>query len=281
ALNVNHLLEGSVRRSGTRVRVTAQLIDAASGHHRWAETFDRELTDIFRIQEEIGLAVAGALQLELVEADDRRLRKHMTRDIEAYRLYLVARAQIAWVFGPPDWNVMKQSLEAAIARDPGFAAAHALLAHYYFNRTDDLEEDIRRGRLAAERAVALDPELSEALGARANFEGWEYRQQGHFDARLRAHADFRLALELDPANGQASFHYARAMFWAEPALALGMYERTLRLDPIRYSAEGQAALLLSRDGRHDEARKRVRALYDRNPGQRFHNAINIAALSYH
>lgn len=277
-LNVTHLLEGSVRRSGTNVRITAQLIDAATGYHLWSKDFDRELTDIFQIQEEIAVAVAAALQVRLVEADAQRLRIHGTRDAEAYRLYLIARAQIAWVFGAPDWVVMKRSLEAAIERDPQYAAAHALLAHYYYNRATDVERDARLGRDLAERAVALDPELSEALGARANFEIWQYRNQGDFSAFTRAHADFRRALELDPANAQASFHYARAMFWNEPDLALNLFERTLQLDPIRYSAEGQSALLSSMQGRHDDARRRVRALYDRNPGQKFHNAINIAAL---
>jgi TolB-like protein/DNA-binding winged helix-turn-helix (wHTH) protein/Tfp pilus assembly protein PilF len=281
ALNVNHLLEGSVRFSGHRVRVTAQLIETAGGFHLWSETFDRDATDIFAIQEEIGLAVTDALRIKLVDGADRRLRKRLTSDPEAYRLYLVAKAQIEWVFGAPDWAVMKQSLEEAIRRDPEFAAAHALLSHYYFNRMTDFERDVRLGRAAAERAIALDPELSEALGARANFEAWTYRQSGDYDAYRRARADFRRALDLDPSNGQAAFHFARAMNWSDPDLALELYEKTLALDPVRYSAEGLAALQLSRKGRHDEARVRVRALYDGDPTRRFHNAINVAALDYY
>ena len=281
ALNVNHLLEGSVRQSGARIRITAQLIDAASGYHLWSETFDRELTDIFRIQEEIAVAVAKVLQVKLVATDNQHLRKHGTRDAEAYRLYLIARAHISWVFGAPDWVAVKQSLEAAIARDPDFAAAHAFLAHYYYNRVTDVESDTRLGRAAAERAVALDPELSEALGARAIYAESRYRYQGDFNAYRQAGRDFRRALELDPSNAQVSFHYARAAFWNEPDLALGLYEQTLQIDPTRYSAEGQAAMLLSRRGQHDEARRRIQALYKRNPGQKFHNAINIAALAYY
>jgi TolB-like protein/DNA-binding winged helix-turn-helix (wHTH) protein len=281
ALNVNHLLEGSVRQSGTRMRVTAQLVDAASGYHLWSESFDREFTDVFRIQEEIAIAVADTLQVKLVAADNQRLHKHGTRDAEAYRLYLIARAQISWVFDAPDWAAVKQSLEAAIARDPNFAAAHAFLAHYYYNRVTDVESDARLGRAAAERAVALDPELSDALGARAIYAEWRYRYQGDFDAYRQASRDFRRALELDPSNAQASFHYARAAFWNEPDLALSLYEQTLQIDPTRYSAEGQGAILLSRRGQHDEARRRIQVLYERNPGQKFHNAINIAALAYY
>ena len=279
ALNVNHLLEGSVRQSGTRIRITAQLIDAASGYHLWSESFDRELTDIFRIQEEIAVAVAEVLQVKLVSADSQRLRKHGTRDAEAYRHYLVARAQISWVFGAPDWVAVKESLEAAIARDPQFAAAHAFLAHYYYNRLNDVEGDARLGWTAAERAVALDPELSEALGARAIFGAWRYQYQGDFDAYGQANRDFRRALELDPGNAEVPFHYARAVFWNEPDLARSLHGQTLQLDATRYSAEGQSAILLSLRGRHDEARRRVQALYDRNPAQKFHNAINLAVLA--
>jgi tetratricopeptide (TPR) repeat protein len=129
--------------------------------------------------------------------------------------------------------------------------------------------------------LALDPESSEALSARANFEALQYRFRGDVDALAHAHADFRRALELDPANAQATFAYARMLFWTQPELALEMYERTLQLDPVKYSADGQAAILLSRQGRHDEARGRARALYEGNPGRQFHNAINIAVLEYY
>lgn len=280
-LNVNHLLEGSVRQSGKRIRITAQLIDAASGYHLWSETFDRELTDIFRIQEEIAVAVADVLKVKLVATDNQRLRKHGTRDAEAYRLYLIARAQISWVFGPPDWVAVKQSLDAAIARDPQFAAAHAFLAHYHYNRVTDIESDARLGRIAAERAVALDPESSEALGARAIFAAWMYQYEGDFSAYLQAEKDFRRALELDASNAEAAFHYARAVFWNEPDLALGLFGQTLQIDPTRFSAEGQRAILLSGRGQHDEARRRVQALYHRNPEQKFWNAINIAVLAHY
>ncbi|MEN8260755.1 MAG: winged helix-turn-helix domain-containing protein [Pseudomonadota bacterium] len=163
ALNVNHLLEGSVRHSGTRVRITAQLIDAASGYHLWSNSFDRELDDIFRIQEDIAVSVADALQVKLLDEDQQRLRKHGTNDAEAYRLYLIAQAQISWVFGNVHWAAVKQSLEAAIARDPNYAAAHAFLAHYHFNRVKDVEGDAKIGRAHAERAVALENGLEHLL----------------------------------------------------------------------------------------------------------------------
>lgn len=279
-LQVDHLLEGSVRRSGRRVRITAQLIDARDGYHRWSQTFDRELTDIFQIQEDIAFAVANALQVKLLASEEKRLRTRGTSDPEAYRHYLIARAHISWLYGRPDWNVIKRSYQEAIARDPQFAAPYAGLAHYYYNREFD-EAGVKLGEAAAERAVELDPDLSEALGALANFEARRYHQLGDFEAVQRAQKNFRRALELDPTNAQATFHYARAVMWHEPALAVDLFERTVQLDPIRYTAIGLRALLMSGQGMHDAAYELVKQLYERNPGQRFHNAIHMATLEYY
>ena len=276
-LNVTHLLEGSVRRSAERLRITAQLIDAASGYHLWSEVFDRDATDIFQIQEEIARAVASALQVKLVAADQEHLGKRLTSDAEAYRQYLVARAQLSWVFGRPDWPVVKRSFEAAIEHDPEFAAAHAGLAHYYFNR-GRTDEEMRLGQAAAERAVSLDPELSEALSARASWEVRKYLTDGDYAAYGRAVQGYRRALEIDPSNGQAAFHYARAVVWTEPELAPRLFERTLELDPMRFSAAGFGAFFVSRRGEHEAARRRLTELYEQNPVARFHIAIFLATL---
>jgi TolB-like protein/DNA-binding winged helix-turn-helix (wHTH) protein/Tfp pilus assembly protein PilF len=274
-LNVTHLLEGSIRRSEQRLRITAQLIDAASGYHLWSEVFDRDSTDIFEIQEEIARAVATAMQVKLLTADHAHLSRRLTDDAEAYRQYLIARAQISWVFGRPDWAVIKRSYEAAIEHDPEFAAAHAGLSHFYFNRGRS-DEELRLGREAAERAVALDPDLSEALSARASWDFRRYLTDGDYEAYRKAIQGYRRALEIDPANGQAAFHYARAVVWTDPELAPSLFERTLELDPMRYSAAGFGAFLVSRRGEHDTARRRLAELYEQNPGARFHVAIFLA-----
>jgi len=277
-LNVRHILEGSVRRSGQQLRVTAQLIDAESGYHLWVETYDREATDVLQIQEDIARSVASALQVQLLAADEQRLRKRLTRDPEAYRLYLIARAQISWVFGRPDFAAVRRSYEEAITRDPEFAAAYAGLAHYYFNFAAD-DEEVRLGEEAAERAVALDPELSEALGARANWKYLRYVSAGDYKAYQAALQDFRRALALDPADALVLFHYARATLWHDPDLALNLFEETVRLDPVRYSAVGLSATLMSRRlGQHELARQRVHELYDLHPDKTFHNALNVAGL---
>ncbi len=111
-LKVNHLLEGSVRRSGTRLRITAQLVDAAEGNRLWSQTFDRNLTDIFKIQEEIALAVAMALQVNLLDTDEQRLHKRGTHDAEAYRLYVVANAYLTGVSVTQDCSNRKAAIRA-------------------------------------------------------------------------------------------------------------------------------------------------------------------------
>lgn len=278
-LNVDHLLEGSVRRSGQRLRVTAQLIEAHSGLHLWSQTFDRDLTDAFQIQDEIARSVAQALKVELLSSDIVPSRTPPTNDAEAYRLYLVARGQISWLYGRPDWAVVKTSYEQAIARDSRFAAAHAGLAHYYCNRAGN-DQDERLGAAAAERAVALDPDLSEALSARACWDIRRYVTVGDYAAYQRAVRDFRRAVEIDPANAQALFHFARAVHWNEPERALNLFERTLELDPLRFSAAGFAAGMMSTwRGQHETARQRTRELYERNPDKKFHNAIFVATLA--
>lgn len=255
-LKVSHLLEGSVRRSGSRVRVTVQLIDAHDGYHRWSHTYDREFADIFQIQEEIARAVAAALQVQLLDSDEARLRSRGTRDADAYRLYLIARE----VWSTPR---EKELLKQALARDPQFAAAHAGLADHYFRAAwmwlDEPDESIRLSRAAAERAVALDPELGEALVARANAESLQGRFRGDSKAYARALQDFRRAAELDPSNSRVFFSYARAVEWDEPQLAQSLYARSLELDPLGTGMH-KPAFMLSRRGLHDAARERLQKL---------------------
>ncbi len=261
-LNVDNLLEGSVRRSGSRVRVTVQLIDGRNGFHRWSQTYDRDLADILQVQEDIAFAVTTALQVKLLDADKRRLRNRSTQDAEAYRLYLTARTLLKGEFIMQDPERARQLLEEALARDPGFAAAHAGLALVHFQAADlsldTVEEDSRLGRAAAERAVTLDPESSEALTARANFEYLQYRFRDDAQAYAHAQEDFRRAIELDPSSSDAFFSYGRAVQWDELDLAQNLFERAVELDPLWDHALGFSASMLNRRGRHDAARSRLR-----------------------
>ena len=268
ALNVHHLLKGSVRRSGERVRITAQLIDARSDLHLWSETFDRDFQDIFAIEDEIARSVTSALQVRLAEADARQLRRRGTQNVDAYRLYLMGIAELRGHRGRQSVEEARRLFEQAIELDPEFAAAYAGLASYHFHgaavSTLAPEDGARLGRAAAERAIELDPDGSEALRVMANFEMWQYRFRGESEAYRRADALFRRAVEVDPSNAYAHFDYARAIQWCEPRRALPLFERSAELDPLTPAGVGLGALAMSRLGLHDAARDRIQNIVARS-----------------
>lgn len=263
ALHVNHLLEGSVRRSGERIRITAQLIDARDGYHLWSQTFDRNLTDIFQIQEDIALAVASALEIKLASDEAMRLRRRGTDDAEAYRLYVIAMAYLRGITVARDLEYAKSLLEKALARDPRFAAAHAAIAQYHFKRAlpalADIERDAQLGLAAAERAITLDPDSSEALDADANFQWWLYDNRGDFAAFVRAQSSFRRAVEFDPSNSLAFFDYGRSMLWYDADLSKSLHERTIEIDPFAIGSHMFTVSILGMRGQLEAARSHCRS----------------------
>jgi TolB-like protein/DNA-binding winged helix-turn-helix (wHTH) protein len=268
ALHVNHFLEGSVRRSGSQLRITAQLIDARNDKYVWSQTFDEEAGDIFRIQEDIAFAVAAALKVSLFSADEIRVRRRGTNDPEAYRLYLIAQAQLAGRMRVPDMGETKHALDEAIRRDPNFSLAYAALARYYLRQTStltDVEENLRLGAAAAERAVALDATSSEAQQARANFEFRRYRFRDDYQAYTAATTDMQRAIELDPTNGLAFDDFGRAILWEEPQLALSLFEREIQLDPSCVGGIWMVAMLLGSRGQLEEGRSRCTEQLARSP----------------
>ncbi|HEY2481441.1 MAG TPA: hypothetical protein VGI30_04500, partial [Caulobacteraceae bacterium] len=198
-LNVGHVLEGSVRKAGGRVRITAQLIDGASGGHVWAERYDRDLDDIFALQDEISQAIVGALKLKLLPAEKKAIENRGTESVEAYNLYLMARQY--WLEG----NVGDRRREDAIIRltgratqiDPGYARAWALMAmaqnSLRFNRGKAGDD----GTAAAERALALDPTLAVPHAVRAR----HLLMQGQVE---EAFAELETALRLDPESDEVN-----------------------------------------------------------------------------
>ena len=172
ALDVAHILEGSVRKQGERVRITAQLIRSADGFHLWSETYDGDLSDVFALQERIARAITGELKLVLGGAQGGQLVNTGTHDADAYALYLRASDVFHRRFGPRYPDAIGD-LEQAIAIDPGFARAHARLAALYVVAGNNARStEARQMRTAVERharqAIALDPGLAEphaALGA--------------------------------------------------------------------------------------------------------------------
>ncbi|MFW6193041.1 MAG: BTAD domain-containing putative transcriptional regulator, partial [Gemmatimonadota bacterium] len=265
SLGAGSVLEGSVRRSGDRIRITAQLIDAGDAHHLWAGSYDVRLRPdaLFEVQEEIATAITDTLRVRL-DGDPGPGRAELpTSDLEAYSLYL--RGRRAWNQRTPEsFRRAVELYEAALARDSAFARAWAGLAELYaivptLPSVSPLipgfvtrEEARRRTREAAERALALDEELAPAHAALGQL------LRG-VDGDRRAEAAFRRAIELNPS-------YSTARQWLAFLLATrgrtdGALEqmRTARLlDPFSVSINGDLGRFLYYAGEHDEAVRRLR-----------------------
>ena len=201
-LNVEHILEGSVRRAGNRIRVTAQLVKASDGYHLWSQRFDREMTDVFAIQDEISQAIVEKLRVRL--AGDRPLVKPHTDNVDAYHLFLRGRHCVLRMT-PESLAKGKEYLEQAIALDPDYALAYAGMAEYYFVSAFwgfmDPKEALPRIKSAAMEALSRDDTLAEAHAVLGVAKGI-----GDFDW-VGAEQEFRRALELNPASPIVRYYY--------------------------------------------------------------------------
>ena len=263
-LNVATLLDGSVRRAAGRVRIVAHLIDAATDRHLWSETYDRELSDIFAIQTDVALQIAGALEAELSPREKTHVLRKPTDDVEAYQLYLRGRYGLRQVTqaGLED---AKWYLEQAIARDPGYAMAYAMLAYVYAEAGGgvtggELEpaEAWERAREAATKALELDPDLAEAhsmLGL--------IKYSHDFDFK-GAEREFKRALEINPRSADTLDIYGRMLAGLERYdEALEVQERAHELDPLEHRLDRVSTLL--RAGRYEEALAPARQVVEREP----------------
>ena len=208
-LNVSTILEGSVRKAGNRVRITAQLINVEDGYHLWAETYDRELDDIFAIQDEIAQAIVSALKVTLTGTDQTPIQTRSTNNVDAYNKYLLGRH--LWNQRSPDSLLASaKPLQEAVAMDPGYGQAWAALADAYVLIPEydagTFDEYIPLARAAAAKALAIYPESAQALTTSAYIKFmYDYDRTG-------AHADFEKAIEIDP-------NYATAHQWHGELLA--------------------------------------------------------------
>ena len=205
-LKVTHVLEGSIRKSGERVRINAQLIDAEAGDHMWADRYDRELTDIFAIQDEISKAIVSALSLKLLPKEKKAIERRGTSSVEAYNLYLMARQH--WMSGN-DGDSRRDKIVVRICRqateiDPNYAKAWALIAL--------AQAEMRFGHsnpedalASAERALELDPNLPEALCVKARYLADEEGKHEEADRQIQ------MALRLDPESWEVNKEAARIL----------------------------------------------------------------------
>jgi adenylate cyclase len=253
-LKVSHVLEGSVRKSGGRVRITAQLIDGLAGDHLWAERFDRDLTDIFALQDEISQAIVAALKLKLLPEEKKAIEQRGTDSIEAYNLYLMAREN--YYTG----NAGDARREAAIIRmcaraveiDPAYARAWTLRAlaqaSLRFNRGKAGDD----GLAASERAIHLDPEVAEPHAVKAQVLGEHNRMNEAF-------GELELALRLDPESGLvnrvAGMMHLRASHTED---AIRYFRKAAALDESDFGCAGMLATTCAAVGDREGAREAAR-----------------------
>jgi adenylate cyclase len=257
-LSVSHVLEGSVRKAGNRIRINAQLIDGSTGKHLWADRFDRDLTDIFEIQDEISKAIVDALKVKLMPAERKAIETRGTSNVEAYNLYLMARQQ--WIGGA----IGKSSREEAIVRlckqatqlDPDYAQAWALMAlgqlelHYAYGRDDDPVP-------AADRALEINPGLAEGHCVRARY----LEETGRAE---EAEKQIRTALNLDPESWEVNREAAR-MFYRHGHIgeAIPFFEKATSLMDNDWNSSMMLVPCYSATGDDAKMRKSARTAVER------------------
>ena len=248
-LGVAAVLEGSVRKAGARVRITAQLVNATDGYHLWSESYDRELCDVFEIQAEIAQKMAVALRGTLSREERALIGRGGTSNGEAYDLYLRALAHLR---DGSDLGVAEAVplFRAAIRLDARFAQAHAGIAHGLAQkalwRIPMTAAEIDEAYAAGRRALELEPRMPEAVLARAMLESMQ-------DRREDADRSFEAAIELNPAAFDAHYMYARHCFQSGRfELAARHYRTATELDPGDFQALCMLESSLLKLGRTDE-----------------------------
>jgi adenylate cyclase len=247
-LGVRFILEGSIRKAGNRIRVTGQLIDGATGGHVWADRYDRDLTDIFAIQDEITRTIVEQLKVQLFPAESKAIGQAPTANVEAYNFYLKARHYFhhstKYLLG-----LARQLFVEATELDPDFARAYAGIANCDCRRVGWYGELIPEDSILAiaDQALALDPNLAEAHAARADALSFF----GHLE---EAEAAFQKALSLDPDSFDVNFLFAR--FYTrtgQPEKTVPLYIRALELQPDDYQSPSMLQFILRGLGRKEES----------------------------
>jgi len=262
-LSVETVLEGSVRKSGNRLRITTQLIKAADGYHLWSEKFDRNLEDIFAIQDEISLAIVENLKVKLLKGERAKLVKRRASDPNSYNLYLKGR----FFFNQRKETSVKRSIQyysQALEIDPDFALAYIGLAESYEvlgeRRVLPRDTAFKQARSAAMTALQIDDTLSEVhvtLGTIKLFCDWNW---------AAAEQEFRRALSINPASPEAHHMYAHYLeFMGRFDAALAEMDRAMELEPVSPTINSCAVQVLFYARRYEEAIKQGNAALEMAP----------------
>ena len=280
-LHVSTVLDGTVRRMGNRVRVAAQLVNVADGYQLWSERYDRDLEDIFAIQDEISQAIAKALRVILTEDEKKAIEKTRATNLEAYEYYLRGR-QFIHQLRRRSLEHARQMFNRAIEIDPDYALAYAGVAdccsllYTYF---DARESNLRQADAASKKALELAPSLAEAHVARGNSASLNKQN-------AEAEVHFEQAIRLDPKLYEAAYYYGRALkAQGRFAEAVKQFERAEAIRPEDFAAASIHASSLKSmgmDGESDAVNRRVlKLINDRlelNPDDA--RACNLAATTH-
>jgi non-specific serine/threonine protein kinase len=280
-LGVAYVLDGSLRRSANRLRVTAQLAETRTGHSVWAERYDREVADVFAIQDEIAQHIASALLIVLSEQEKRQIEKVPTSNIQAYDYYLRGR-KVFFEFRRKSFEYARQMFARATIFDPGYAAAFAGIANccaLLYMYLEATQENLNEAVAASRRSVALDPESAEAHASR-----------GFAESLCKNYAcaddEFEIAIHLNPKLHEAFYFYARSSFaQGKMEKAVELFGRASALDPADYQSLvhlGQCLRVLGRGEEetrvNEQATRLVERYVEANPEDA--RAFYLGALAY-
>ena len=256
-LGVATVLEGSVRQAGGRVRITAQLIDAATDSHMWSETYDREMKDVFAIQDDIAQSIVNALQMTLTPKERRSIQFVATSDAKAYDHYLRGRS-FMYSMSRQDYEHAIRMYQQAIDLDDKYALAYAGMADAYahlYRYAEATPENVAKAIAASERAIELDPDSAEAHASRGLS---LFISEQHKEAQ----DEFQEAIRLNPKLWEA--HYYSGLACASKGdfkEAVGHYQNAIDVNPADYQAPVFMAQAYASLGRkHDEMKVRVASL---------------------
>jgi serine/threonine protein kinase/Flp pilus assembly protein TadD len=266
-LQVSTILEGSIRKAGKRLRLNAQLVSTTDSSQLWAERYDRELEDVFAIQDEIASSIVAALRLVLTEDEKKAIEQVPTTNIDAYEYYLRGR-QFFHQHRRRSHEFARQLYERAIELDPGYALAHCGVADccsFLYQYFDASEENLRKADSASRRALDLAPQLAEAHASR----GLAVSLTGQF---VEAEKEFEEAMRLNPKSFEAAYFYARACAaQGKSAEAAKWYERATAVRPDDFAA---LLLLSSMYGDLGQTEERIRAVRRSYDAARKHLELN-------
>ena len=259
-LNVNHILEGSVRKAGNKLRITAQLIKVSDGYHLWSEKYDRESVDIFAIQDEIALAILDVIKIKLAGAEKKAVLKKYTSNPEAYQLYLQGR------FHHNKWAFAKaiEYYKAAIELEPSYAIAYTGIAYCYiflwYLSSLPPDKSLPQMKQAAQHSLMLDDEIGESHLVMAMMKMW---YEWDFTSAI---IGFKKAIELNPGFAETRQQYAFCLgFTGNYAEAINQASIAFNLEPFSLLTNYQVGCIYWMAGNREKAIEQARRLIEIEP----------------